>query len=97
MMYSEFLKYSGKSEQYISYTEYSEMIEQTYNYCELSKQQFCKMLNDVFDKLVYPAVEQAIHRLSMEEKLTMVDNLAGADRIKERIQKVYLEARKLAY
>ena len=97
MMYSEFIEISGISEKYITMREYTDMVEPVYTHCELSKADFCKLLNEIIEKMVYPVVEQKMHSLSMEEKLIMIEDLKGADQIKERVQKVDAEARKLAY
>lgn len=44
MMYSEFIELTQVSENYISYAEYTTLIEPIYMDCKLpNKQEFCKM------------------------------------------------------
>jgi len=96
MMYSEFIELSGKTESYISYVEYSTFIEPIYmdsNYN--SKDEFIGLLNDTFKKIVYPVVEQAIRNLSMNDKLSLWD--CNSSSIRNQIEKVDFEARKIAY
>lgn len=94
MMYSEFLTLSGKTENYISYTEYTNEIEPIYTDCELSKPDFINLMNESFEKIVYPAVEKAIHNLSMNIKEAYINHKISID---EQIGKVDRAARKLAY
>ena len=95
MMYSEFISLSGKTEKYISYAEYSTFIEPIYMECELSKQEFVALLNDTFYKIVYPVVEKTIHNLSMNDKLSLIE--CNSDSIRQKLEKVDFEARKIAY
>ena len=95
MMYSEFIDMSGKSESYISFSEYSTLIEPIYMECELSKKEFIAVMKEAFEKLVYPVVEKFIHNLPIEDKLLLIHDY-NFD-VSERIAKVDLEARKLAY
>ena len=94
MMYSEFLTLSGKTENYISYTEYTNEIEPIYTDCELSKADFIKLMDEAFEKIVYPAVEKAIHNLSMNIKEAYINHKISID---EQIGKVDRAARKIAY
>ena len=95
MMYSEFLEISGKPEKYISFVEYTSLIEPIYMECELSKQDFITVMEEGFDKIVYPAVEKAIDALTLEDKLRMVNN--DAPDLLEQIAKVDFQARLVAY
>lgn len=73
MMYSEFIELTQVSENYISYAEYTTLIEPIYMDCKLpNKQEFCKMWKDFYDKMVVPAVDLAIHNLPMETKESYV-------------------------
>ena len=65
MMYSEFLEISGKPEKYISFVEYTSLIEPIYMDCELSKKDFIAVMEEGFDKIVYPAVDKAISALTL--------------------------------
>lgn len=95
MMYSEFIELSGKTENYISFVEYTTFIEPIYMDCELSKQEFVEMLKDAFKKIVYPAVEKAIHNLSIDDKLSLIK--CSSDTIRQKIEAIDSEARKIAY
>lgn len=98
MMYSEFIemsRWSGNTENYISYVEYTTFIEPIYVECELSKQEFIALLEETFEKLVYPVVERAIHKLSMDEKLELIDY--RSDRIMSSVKAIDFKARKVAY
>lgn len=69
MMYSEFIELTQVSENYISYAEYTTFIEPIYMECKLpNKQEFCKMWNEFYNKMVVPAVDLAIHNLPLEAK-----------------------------
>ena len=71
MMYNEFINLSGKQENYITYSEYTEMIEPIYMNCELqSKQDFIRFFNEVFEEIVYPIINNTISKLSIEEKIS---------------------------
>ena len=71
MMYNEFINLSGKQENYITYSEYTEMIEPIYMNCELqSKQDFIRFFNEVFEEIVYPIINNTISKLPIEEKLS---------------------------
>lgn len=96
MMYSEFIELSGKTENYISYVEYTTLIEPIYmdSNCN-SKVEFIEMLNNTFKKIVYPIVEQAIRNLSMDDKLSLWE--CNSSHICNQIEKVGFEARKIAY
>lgn len=50
MMYSEFLTLTGKTENYISFTEYTNEIEPIYTDCGLSKADFINLMNEAFEK-----------------------------------------------
>ena len=95
MMYSEFLEISGRPEKYISFVEYTSLIEPIYMESELSKKDFIAVMNEGFDKIVNPAVEKAIRDLPMEDKLRMVNN--DAPDLLEQIAKVDFQARLVAY
>ena len=95
MMYSEFLEISGRPEKYISFVEYTSLIEPIYMESELSKKDFIAIMNEGFDKIVNPAVEKAIRDLPMEDKLRMVYD--DAPEIMEQIAKVDFQARLVAY
>lgn len=96
MMYSEFIELSGKTEKYISYSEYTTFIEPIYmdSNCT-TKQEFITMLNEVFEKIVYPAVEKAIHNLSLNDKLSIIE--CNSDSIRNEIEKIDSKARQIAY
>lgn len=96
MMYSEFIELSGKTEKYISFAEYTTFIEPIYmdSNCT-TKQEFISIMKDVFEKLVYPAVEKAIHNLSLNDKLSIIECNSAA--ITDKIEKIDFEARKVAY
>lgn len=95
MMYSEFLEISGKPEKYISFVEYTSLIEPIYMDCELSKKDFIATMEEGFDKIVYPAVDKAISALPLEDKLRMVNG--DAPDLLEQIAKVDFQARLVAY
>lgn len=95
MMYSEFLEISGKPEKYISFVEYTSLIEPIYMECELPKKDFIAVMEEGFDKIVYPAVDKAINALPLEDKLRMVNG--DAPDLLEQIAKVDFQARLVAY
>ena len=70
MMYSEFIKISNFTEQYISFTEYTTYIEPIYMAADQipTKQEFISLLRDAFKSLVHPVIEKAMHNLSLEDK-----------------------------
>lgn len=96
MMYSEFIELTQVSESYISYNEYTTMIEPIYMDCKLpNKREFCKMWNEFYDKMVVPAIELAIHNLPREIKEAYV---FYEDKEMENIVKSKdFEARKVMY
>lgn len=95
MMYSEFLELSGKPEKYISFVEYTSLIEPIYMGCELSKKDFIAVMQEGFAKIVYPAVEKAINILPLEDKMRMAYD--DAPDLMEQIAKVDFQARIVAY
>lgn len=95
MMYSEFLEISGRPEKYISFVEYTSLIEPIYMDCELPKKDFIAIMNEGFEKIVDPAVEKAVRDLPMEDKLRMAYD--DAPEIMEQIAKVDFQARLVAY
>lgn len=99
MMYSEFITLSGKTENYISYMEYTNEIEPIYMDCKLSKADFIKLMNDAFEKIVYPAVEKAIKNLTEQKKYLLAFEIDSplTDQVKEQISKIDSDARKIAY
>ena len=97
MMYSEFINISGKSESYISFAEYSTFIEPVYMECRENKRDFCCIFNRIFSKIVPPLVERAIENLNTKEKFDNLNKEGDYDEILEKLDKIDLEARKLAY
>lgn len=95
MMYSEFLEMTDKSEKYISFAEYTTLIEPIYTECELSKADFIALMEEAFNKIVYPAIGKAIHNLSIGEKLSLMESSSAA--ITNELEKIDFEARKIAY
>lgn len=96
MMYNEFINLSGKQENYITYLEYTEMIEPIYMNCELqSKQDFIRFFNEVFEEIVYPIINNTISKLPIEEKLSYL-YYQNTD-IEKHIKEIDAEARLLAY
>lgn len=96
MMYSEFIALSGKTEKYISYAEYTTFIEPIYMNCNCAtKQEFVAILKETFKAIVYPAVERAIRKLSIYEKLEIIECNSAA--IHDRIERIDFEARQIAY
>ena len=96
MMYHEFIEKSNFTEKYISYAEYTDYIEPIYMKADQipTKEEFIKLLNDTFKKMVYPVIEKAIKTSSLELKIDLID---GGSELRERVEKVDFEARKLAY
>lgn len=95
MMYSEFIEISGKSEDYISFSEYSTFIEPIYMDSGFDKRNFIELLEIAFKQIVNPVIERTIRNLSMAEKEEFIMN--GSQEVMEYIKKVDFEARKLAY
>ena len=83
MMYNEFLELSGKSESYISYKEYTE-------------EDFIKLFNETFERIVYPIVENTISNFSTEEKLAYLYSFRREE-MDETIKMFDRKARKIAY
>lgn len=97
MMYSEFLALSDKTENYISYAEYTNEIEPIYTDCELCKADFIALMNETFNKIVYPAVEKAIKNTPFKQKEAYVFAENNNTDFEKEIAKVDQEARKVAY
>ena len=97
MMYSEFINISGKSESYISFAEYSTFIDPVYMECRENMRDFCCIFNRIFSKIVPPLVERAIENLNTKEKFDYLNKEGDYDEILEKLDKIDLEARKLAY
>lgn len=97
MMYSEFLTLSDKTETYISYTEYTNEIEPIYTDCELSKADFMNLMNEAFEKIVYPAVEKFIKNAPLSQKEIYVFDENGNPDFEQEITKIDRAARKVAY
>ena len=97
MMYSEFIELSGKTENYISFVEYSTFIEPIYMAADQipTKQEFIAILRDAFKSLVNPVVEKAMHSLSLEDKIMYLE--CGSQQVQEYLERIDFEARKLAY
>lgn len=96
MMYNEFLDLSGKQENYISYSEYTESIEPIYMNCDIpSKQDFVRFFNEIFEEMVYPVINRTISNLSIEDKLAYI--YGNRPDIEKQIKSVDAEARQLAY
>lgn len=94
MMYSEFIEMSGLTESYITHREYSYDIEPIYMECELTKQEFINQLKDAFSKIVYPVVENYIHKMDLVQKLNMISAGAGTD---SALKELDGNARMIAY
>lgn len=97
MMYGEFLEISGKTEKYISYREYTDCIEPIYMESNCTtKYEFISLLNETFEKLVYPAVEKAFKSMTTDAKYDYImgGNNNNVQEVAERIDK---EARQIAY
>lgn len=96
MMYNEFIKLSGKSENYISYEEYTNEIEPVYveSSCT-TKADFMKLFEEAFKKIVYPTVEKAIKVKSLQEKENYVFN--DNNKFEDQIVEIDRQARKIAY
>ena len=96
MMYHEFIEKSNFTEKYISYTEYTDYIEPIYMGADQipTKEEFIKLLNDAFERMVYPVVEKVIEASTLDAKLDLIE---GGSELRERASKVDHEARRLAY
>lgn len=100
MMYNEFLKKTEMSELYISWNEYTEMIEPIYMNSTCNKADFIKEFLNVFDRIVNPTIENFIHYLPLKEKEAFVfsnPNSSEFQKIRSKISAVDVQARKLAY
>ena len=94
MMYSEFLRIGGEKVKNISFTEYSEMVEPLYLYCDIEKHIFVERLVNHFEEGVLPILSEAMNHLSDRSK---ADIAKGEEYIAEYLPTVALEARKLVY
>lgn len=94
MMYSEFLRIGGEKVKNISFTEYSEMVEPLYLYCDIEKHIFVERLVNHFEEGVLPILSEAMNHLSDVSK---ADIAKGEEYIAEYLPAVALEARKLVY
>ena len=85
MMYSEFIELANIPEDKLTYKTYSEVIEPMYMNCNLSKQDFVKLINinalvENFDnpysvkKTIVKEFSQGIKNISLIEKLFELDN-----------------------
>ena len=90
MMYSEFLRIGGEKVKNISFTEYSEMVEPLYLYCDIEKE---RLVNH-FEEGVLPILSEAMNHLS---DISKADIVKGEAYIAEYLPAVALEARKLVY
>ena len=85
---------------YISWNEYTEMIEPIYMNCTCNKADFINEFLDVFNRIVNPTIENFIHYLPLKEKEAFVfsnPNSSEFQKIKSKISVVDVQARKLAY
>lgn len=96
MMYNEFLEKFGCTESYITYAEYTEKIEPIYMNMrdKLSQREFCDLLHDAFEKIVYPTVKRAFKAHTTAEK---VDYINGNSDLGAVVEKVDEKARYIAY
>ena len=94
MMYSEFLRIGGEKVKNISFTEYSEMDETLYIYCDIEKHIFVERLVNHFEGDVLPILSEAMNHLSDVSK---ADIARDEEYIAEYLPAVALEARKLVY
>lgn len=94
MMYSEFLRIGGDKVKNISFTEYSEMVEPLYLYCDIEKHIFVERLVNHFEEGVLPILSEAMNHLS---DISKADIAKGEEYIAEYLPAVALEARKLVY
>lgn len=94
MMYSEFLRIGGEKVKNISFTEYSEMVEPLYLYCDIEKHIFVERLVNHFEEGVLPILSEAMNHLS---DISKADIAKGEEYIAEYLPTVALEARKLVY
>lgn len=91
-MYSEFIELSGKSDRYISNSEYLTFIKPLYLQCDIDKYDFVTLLNVVFERVVYPIIDHEI------DILLSTGNMDGAvSQTMDYLQAIDFEARKLAY
>lgn len=85
MMYSEFIELANIPEDKLTYKTYSEVIEPMYMNCNLSKQDFVKLINidtlvRLYDnpysvkKTIVKEFSQGIKNISLIEKLFELDN-----------------------
>jgi len=85
MMYSEFIELANIPEDKLTYKTYSEVIEPMYMNCNLSKQDFVKLINinalvENYDnpysvkKTIVKEFSQGIKNISLIEKLFELDN-----------------------
>lgn len=74
MMYNEFIALTGWSEDYMTYEDYSNYIEEAYNKSQLDKKTWCKALYKAYRKCVYTPVNMAISAHITEEKEDYVFN-----------------------
>ena len=100
MMYNEFLEKTEMSQLYISWNEYTEMIEPIYMNSTCNKADFIKEFLNVFNRIVNPTIENFIHYLPLKEKEAFVfsnPNSSEFQKIRSKISAVDVQARKLAY
>ena len=85
MMYSEFIELANIPEDKLTYKTYSEVIEPMYMNCNISKQDFVKLINidtlvRLYDnpysvkKTIVKEFNQGIKNISLIEKLFELDN-----------------------
>ena len=74
MMYNEFIALTGWSEDYMTYEDYTNYIEEAYNKSQLDKKTWCNRLYRAYDRCVYTPVNMAISAHITEDKEDYVFN-----------------------
>ena len=73
MLYREFIDITGWDESYMTYEDYTDLIEPIYNKSDKDKHTWCKALYKAHTKCVNTPVEMAISALCVEDKLAYIE------------------------
>ena len=102
MMYNEFIALTGWSEDYMTYEDYTEYLEQAYNKSQLDKRTWCNRLYRAYDRCVYTPVNMAISAHITEDKEDYVFNkneavMTDVKAIEMTLKQTFLRAVKNSY
>ena len=102
MMYNEFIALTGWSEDYMTYEDYTNYIEEAYNKSQLDKRTWCNRFYRAYDRCVYTPVNMAISAKVTIEKEDYVFNgneavMTDVMALEMQLKDIFLKAVKNSY